>query len=222
MTWLIIGGIFVLLCLLIFSHFRICFAYTDTLRVRVRFLCFRYTFLPKKPKKPRLQKYSTKHLLKLKRKRKKKQNQTVPKTGATAPATKPNRTPAQLLALVKEIYETFQEIPKKLIRYLKIRCGILRLTIGTDDAANTAILVGAATESVRALEAFITEQFRYERTARAEFAVIPDFLHPTCQAKVNLELRIRFWQAVALGVQTFFKWNQWNQKKQEKNKEAIQ
>ncbi len=222
MVFWILGGILLLLGLLIFSHLRIRLTYTDTLQVHLSFWCFRFRLLPKKKKKPRIKDYSTKHLLKLKRKRRQragtggKQRASKDQTGQSFP------TPSELTALVKELYETFQAIPKQLIRYLKWRCAVLRLTVGSDDAATTALLVGGLTEGVRGIEAFLTEQFHYQRTGRAEFAVLPDFTRTTCQAEVEMEFRLRVWQVVSLGTKTLLAWNQWNQKKQDKNKEAIQ
>ncbi len=160
--WLIAGGILLFILILLSIPVVAWFDYGETLRLRVRYLCFTLYQIPAKPKKRRKKKKS--------RKKKKaaakvsEQKTDQPQAGQAEPPVKSTAPPAkdekkrgkakskekdpkkptlsEIFELVKVAVESLSKPLKKLCRRIKICDFDLHMICGGDDAAKAALNFG--------------------------------------------------------------------------------
>lgn len=220
LLWIILASVLLAILLLLWTNLRICIFYREEWKVQIIFWVLRFRLFPQKEKKPKIKDFSTRRLEKLRKKRIKKKAKAKKKENVVKKQPKKQLDAKELLTLVQDIRQFFSDLPQRVARVLRLRVGRIELTVGTEDAARTAMLTGVVTESVRGIEAFLNEQIHYQRKRHAVVAVVPDFTHSTCAAKIEIELRIRLFFALSLGVHAFYSLLQFKNR-DSNHKEAI-
>ena len=97
--------------------------------------------------------------------------------------------------------DALKELVHKLKRYLFLEKYIIKADIGTDDAAKTAILYGAASTAAAQLWMLVCSLKRRTRNPKLIYTEIkPDFIAEQTDFYADIELSIRLWQILSLGM----------------------
>lgn len=95
------------------------------------------------------------------------------------------------LDLVKSVLGFF--CSRLFLRHLRIDVARIRLTIGTEEASQTAILYGVACQSVAYILAFLNRTTNMHGLKKADIAVIPDFLGEELLIDIKIAFSLRIW-----------------------------
>ena len=222
---IVLGSLFLLLFfLLLFGRARIRITLKEKLGVSVRILFFRKRIFPN-PQEELLDPASCKHpekLLekeerrrrkKLEQAKKKRQKQPAKEEGAGAPAPKPNLV--ENLGMISSLI-------KKAYALTKGRIGIrfyrMHLSIGTGDAAETAICYGVAVQSVSLLLEWIDTHYNRIRRDPGAFRIEANFVDSATHADVDLELSVGLLSALRIGLSA---WNVWKTEHEVRDRKAA-
>lgn len=97
--------------------------------------------------------------------------------------------------------DALKELVHKLKKYLFLEKYIIKADIGTDDAAKTAILYGAASNAAAQLWMLVCSLKRRTRNPKLIYTEIkPDFIAEQTDFYADIELSIRLWQILSLGM----------------------
>lgn len=97
--------------------------------------------------------------------------------------------------------DALKELVHKLKRYLFLEKYIIKADIGTADAAKTAILYGAASNAAAQLWMLVCSLKRRTRNPKLIYTEIkPDFIAEQTDFYADIELSIRLWQILSLGM----------------------
>ena len=97
--------------------------------------------------------------------------------------------------------DALRELVHKLKKYLFLEKYIVKADIGTDDAAKTAILYGAASNAAAQLWALVCSLKRRTGNPKLIYTEIkPDFIAEQTDFYADIELSIRIWQILSLGM----------------------
>ena len=97
--------------------------------------------------------------------------------------------------------DALKELVHKLKKYLFLEKYIIKADIGTDDAAKTAILYGAASNAAAQLWMLVCSLKRRTRNPKLIYTEIkPDFIAEQTDFYADIELSIRLWQILCLGM----------------------
>ena len=118
----------------------------------------------------------------LKAEKKKKKEQAAQKKGKVV-QTNPAEKVEMILAILRELYE--QTNGK-----IRIRVKALHISVGTDDAAKTAILYGVVLQSVSCLVGWIDTVFNHLEHKDGEMSVTTDYVSGQCHANIHIVGRV--------------------------------
>ena len=224
MTFLNVSVVIVLFFTLLFAiPIRITIDYSDRVRLHVRIAhLFKINLLPKKEKKVRLRSYTERKIAKRERKRlakeakakekrklkaaekkKRKEEKKARKEAERSGALK--KSDGSLLDNVKLITSLVEVFFKKFFRHLRIKVARLNVTVATDDAAKTAVLYGAVSQSVSYLIALLDAKTNLKQTKNAQFNVNADFCATRSTLDVCLSFSIRLGQMLRVGLAVLFR-----------------
>jgi len=97
--------------------------------------------------------------------------------------------------------DALKELVHKLKKYLFLEKYIIKADIGTDDAAKTATLYGAASNAAAQLWMLVCSLKRRTRNPKLIYTEIkPDFIAEQTDFYADIELSIRLWQILSLGM----------------------
>lgn len=219
--FLAIAGIFaILLC----SRVGVILSYntekeTDALGVTVSYLFMRIKLLPNE-KKVKLSDYTYKKVQKRKAKalfkeekkkaskkdeqKEKKPNGKSDKNAKSAAAPTENKK-TNVVKLLYDIKDLIFEVIKTFPTKLRLDISRLKLKIGCDDAAKTAITYGAVTEAVGAIITLLeSSPIKTKRGYGHEIMVTPDFLSGKIDADVKIKISIAPSAVLGIGLRFVF------------------
>ena len=220
MTWLIIllsvltMLILLLALLLAFGHVSIRISCRDCVKVVARVLGIPFTLFSDKPKKQkkkkdlsrchnpnavlrrelRRQRRAAKKAYRKQLKAEKKARRNAVKKAEGKLAT-PNLLDKikMITALVKQIYlETRGRLSIKVYR--------MHVTVGTDDAAKTALLYAAVLQSTAYLCQLIESCYQHVERDEGAMTVTPDYTGGKCSAEVDLRIRVSLWSGIGIAL----------------------
>ena len=113
-------------------------------------------------------------------------------------AALPKKTVGEYITIFTD---ALKELVHKLKKYLFLEKYIIKADIGTDDAAKTAILYGAASNAAAQLWMLVCSLKRRTRNPKLIYTEIkPDFIAEQTDFYADIELSIRLWQILSLGM----------------------
>lgn len=128
--------------------------------------------------------------------RKKKQKKAL---AATRPSPNLKENLDMILALLKKLYEVTRG-------RMHVRVKRLLISVGTEDAAKTAVLYGATVASVASIIGFIDQKFTRIRRRSGEMQVRADYLSGKTHAEIDIICSIRLFRALVIGVTMLLAW----------------
>lgn len=192
----IILGIIALFCLFLFVRAKVNVVWCNDLFVRVGlgFLSYEFALSDfKKKESPKEEKPAEQAPKKKKAKKKKKEKpkKDKPKTPFTEQ--------------LRFFYDIAVAVYKHFGKKVRIDRYVLKVSVGTDDAAQTAILYGAISGVMANLTALILK-FNHKKNARIYSECKPDFLSESMDIYVDIGASVMLWNIVITGICVLFIW----------------
>ncbi len=214
-TLSIIGGLTLLIAGIASLRATVTLEYKEEVTLRLRVLFINLKLVPAKKKKvdpkdytPRkfrrmlakkrkkeLKKWQKRQLKKQKKEAKKQKKkadkaaeQEAIRNGTAKPKSK--RSLLDNLGLIKAILD---DIPPRFLRHLKVKLSRIVIVVASDDAAKTAIMYGAVSQTVAYIVAFLDQMSRLKYAPDAEVDVIANFLAEKPTANVKISVAVRVW-----------------------------
>ena len=194
----IIGGILlfiVLLCLLPVG-IRIKYDKAFCLYVNIGFV--RRRFIPARQKKIRVSDYSERNLEKQRKRNQKKAEKKKKKASGKKAEKKDSVLSSRMKNIdtapdmIAQLYDMLSFTADKFAKRLSVKIFRLDATIGSDNAAKTAILYGGACSAAGCISAFLDQHMKLKKRSGASINIAPDFLaeKPVVYADVSMSVRI--------------------------------
>ena len=148
---------------------------------------------PKKKKKVKISDYSKKKLEKQKKKaiKKRLKKKSTPSKSQPKPAEKKELSFSEKLELV---YKLLKSAIGQAAKQVKIKTQKIVITIGSDDAAKTAMLYAAASNAVLLILTLLDNCKKLRGFKGSEVAVNADFTAQKCSADLEIIFSMRVWQ----------------------------
>ncbi len=190
----IIIGIIALIAAILCVRVGINIVFEEELAVYLKVLFLRFRLYPQKKKKFKPKKHG-------KKREKAKKPDTVVKDVHSEPKKKPPIT--ETIATVTELIKAFSAA---FARKLHVRLAKISIKIATGDAAQTAILYGAASGAMACLIDLLDSITSLSSLRRSEISVVPDFTSEHTEARINISLSVSVFGALTVLIKTLLKY----------------
>ncbi len=196
-------SVLLLVTVLALARAGITVEYREALRLKVTFLGIPLWRYPQKKKAVRVSDYTPeklrrrelrekkRNLRRLKRKHKQLLKQKK------APSGRPPKK-RDLGGTLKHLRKLLTLLIAKTAGYARLRIDRLIITVGSEDAAKTAVLFGAVNQAAILLLELPAATHKPVCGRRSRISVKPDFTATECTADLSLSLSLRVWQMVVL------------------------
>lgn len=116
------------------------------------------------------------------------------------PEKKEKQSIEDIVALVKLLIEIAKKVLEKTWRYIRIKIERYDITVGTDDAAKTALIYGGVSQATSYLFTLLDETAHFRVKRKAPVNVGVDFLAAETRANVQMDFCLRLWHILAIGL----------------------
>ena len=116
------------------------------------------------------------------------------------PEKKEKQSIEDIVALVKLLIEIAKKVLEKTWRYIRIKIERYDITVGTDDAAKTAIIYGGVSQATSYLFTLLDETAHFRVKRKAPVNVGVDFLSAETKASVQMDFCLRLWHILSIGL----------------------
>lgn len=210
----ILLGLLLLIAAILLTPTAITIEYQDDIRLSFSVFGIRLWKHPKPPKKIKISDYTPRALAKKKRKeekRNKRLQKKKQKKKAATPTAKKSKTLLQNLSSIRRLSSI---VLARTSKHLRIEARRLIITVGSEDAAKTAILFGAVNQAAIALLECLKQNGNLKQTHRSRIAVRADFEAEKTTADIKLIFTLRVWHLLDILFRTV---KQWAKSKSQKN-----
>lgn len=202
----ILLGIVLLIAAILLIPASVTIAYQEKVSLAISVLGIRIRQIPKPQKPVKLSSYSKKALARQKKKDERRARRLLKKKAAQEnkkkEAQKESREPKSLLQNLSLIKRLAAVLLSKTAKHVRIEARRLIITVGTDDAAKTAILFGSVNQAAIALLEFLRQTGNLRQTRRSQIAVKADFTSDKTTADVKLVFSMHVWQLLDILLST--------------------
>lgn len=116
------------------------------------------------------------------------------------PEKKEKQSIEDIVALVKLLIEIAKKVLEKTWRYIRIKTECYDITVGTDDAAKTALIYGGVSQATSYLFTLLDETAHFRVKRKAPVNVGVDFLSAETKASVQMDFCLRLWHILLIGL----------------------
>ncbi len=205
---LFFAALILLFVLLLFLPIRLAVCFDKKIRLSLKILCFSFLLYPKK-KKWRMKEHLPEY-----QKKKKKKNGKKP-----AEKTPPQREEVKKETAIERIARKYEEITdllntvvfpaaKRLGKHLNISISRIELTIGSDDAAKTALLYATAVNAGYALLTLINEHTNLKKKGKGPVSVTCRYDLEKTSIAFDIELGLSLFGAMSILLPTLLSYLQ--------------
>ena len=191
----IILGILLFLVLLLFLRVKISIISDGgNTKLLLRILGIPVKLYPAKEKKRkiRMSDYTPRGL---RRAQKKKEKQAL-KESKKKKTQEPEKEKPALSDTVSVITALVRKIVSRFFRHLRIDVAKIYVSVGTPDAAKTALLYGVVCQGVAYLCEILDRITNVKKTKKTEVSVVSDFVSGKTRADINISFSLVVWQAL--------------------------
>lgn len=108
------------------------------------------------------------------------------------------KSAGDIVDMIKMLADIAKKTVLKTWRYIRIGVDMYDVSIGTDDAAKTALIYGGAAQATSYLFTFLDETAHFCVKRKAPVNVRADFLSAKTEAKIQMNFTIRVWQIISI------------------------
>lgn len=116
------------------------------------------------------------------------------------PQKKEKKSIEDIISLVKLLIEIAKKVLEKTWRYIRIKTECYDITVGTDDAAKTALIYGGVSQATSYLFTLLDETAHFRVKRKAPVNVGVDFLSAETKASVQMDFCLRLWHILSIGL----------------------
>lgn len=116
------------------------------------------------------------------------------------PQKKEKKNIEDIISLVKLLIEIAKKVLEKTWRYIRIKTECYDITVGTDDAAKTALIYGGVSQATSYLFTLLDETAHFRVKRKAPVNVGVDFLATETKASVQMDFCLRLWHILSIGL----------------------
>ena len=202
---IILFSIILLIALFLLIRIRIVIDYKgENIKLNLRILGIPITLLPnkKKNKKIKLSDYSYK-------KQQKKQKKTLFKKSKKNKKKKESlkvKEKPSLSEAIPIIADIVKYLLGKFLHHLRIDITEIKITVGTDDAAKTAIMFGIINQAAAALLDLLSTITNVKKNRKDEIGVYADFTSEKTVININLGFSLQVWHLFSIAFGTLFRY----------------
>ena len=200
---IIIFSILLVIALVLLIRIRVVIDYKgEDIKLHLRILGIPIRLLPRKQKKQKikLSDYSYKKQQKALLKKPKKEKKKKKKESVNVKEKPP------LSEAIPMIGDIVKFLLKKFFGHLRIDVTDIKITIGTDDAAKTAIMFGIVNQAAAALFDLLSTITNVKKNRKNEIAVYADFTSEKTVININIGFSLRIWHLFSIALGTLFKY----------------
>lgn len=103
---------------------------------------------------------------------------------------KKKKTASDIVELISTIVDIIKAVLGEFVRYARLKLCRIKITIGSDDPAQTALIYGAASPvlytAIEFFDSFLNIKKNYKN-----IGIAPDFVSDECRADIKIVLRIK-------------------------------
>ena len=176
----------------------------DDVKLLLKILGIPIKLMPRKEKKKkiRLSDYSYKSIQKQKEKEAKKKLKKASekqKKKSPIPHEKEKGSFTDKISLITELVKY---LLGKFLGHLRIDVTEIKISVGSEDAAKTAIMYGVVSQAAAILIDVLEGITNVKRSKRTEISVVADFTSEKIRSDINIAFSLKVWHAfsIALGV----------------------
>lgn len=170
--------------------------YKDEVTLSASVLAFKIPIYPKKKEKVKISDYSKKKLEKQKKKSLKKRLKKCKKAHAEEQSKSTKKKELSIGEKLQLVYELLKSAVGQATKHVKIKTQRIFITVGSDDAAKTAMLYAAASNAVLLILTLLDNYKKLKGFRGSEIAVNADFTAQKCSADLEITFSMQVWQLV--------------------------
>lgn len=177
----------------------------DDVNLFLKILGIPIRLMPKKErkKKIRLSDYSYKSVQKRK---KKEENKKAPKKPKKEPSKLHEKEKGSFTDKLSLITEIVKYLLGKFFGYLRIDVTKIKISVGTEDAARTAIMYGIINQAAAILIDILESITNVKRNKKTEISVSADFTSEKIKSDINIAFSLRVWHALSIALGVLFRY----------------
>ena len=115
------------------------------------------------------------------------------------------KQPSEIITAIKSAAVIIKQLLSSFSKYLKIKLAKIDVTVGTPDAADTAVAYGAITGSINVLLPLLEETKNFSTSKHCKINVAADFTAEECKMELKIVLSLRVWQLIKIALATLIK-----------------
>ena len=208
MTWLwITGGILLFLFLLGLVRAEAVISYAEEFGLTVRIAGIPIRLFPKREKKVRISRYTPRAIARRKRKEERKAARKAKKAAKKKSAAEKKKekdkkkSPSgkkDIAKIIKLVTSVAKTALRRFGKHLRIRIARLHVGVATGDAAETAVLYGAVSQSVAYLAELLDSTSTLRHPAKSDVRIWADYLSEKPVLDIEIGLSLCVWQVLDL------------------------
>lgn len=187
-------GLAALIALVLATRATINIVYEEQLKIYLKVLFFKFRLYPEKKRKFSSKSYEKK----LKKRANFKDIRLVDSDKATEKLG--------VIDNLKMISDVLRVLFKSFSKYLHVKLAKIHIRIATPDAAQTAILYGAASASLACIVELLDSYTKLHKIKERSILIEPDFLSEKTVAKINISLSISVFGAIATIIKSIIRY----------------
>ncbi len=199
-------GILALILIILFIRVRIIIDYHgEDLILKLKILGIPITLMPRgeKKRKIRLKDFSHKVLEKKQRKAAKTNKK---KTEKKQKKQIQQKEKAPLTEVIPEITRLVKYLLGKFLGHLRIDITKIYISVGSDNAATTAIMYGIINQAAAALLDILSAITNVKKDRKSEISVVADFTSDKIKTDINIGFSLVLWQLFSIALGTLFRY----------------
>lgn len=212
MLWLyILGGILlfigIILAVVFFGRIRIAVTFCDDFLIVARLAGVPVKYYPDKPEKPakrkktRLRDYTPAAMKRRAEKKAKKDAKKAAVLKKEAEAAEKKKAAGEEIGLVETLRLLLEFLKVLFTKYgkkLRVKAAKLHVTVGTDDAAKTALIYGGVSQAICYIVAFLDDNGLLTGPEKADVKIVPDWLSGRTAADIDIEISLTIAELIGL------------------------
>lgn len=202
---LIISALLLLFIALQMLRLRFIFVCGDDVELYVKVLFYKKKIYPEEPRKIRISDYSYKNFMKRRKKQLKKRSKLLAKISKKKEHKKDLKIPhkksaVEIIELIKTLISMFRASLPRFFKHLRVDIAKLRINVGADDPASTAIIYGVIAQLTAYFVEFINNITNLKKNSKSDISVNADFLSDEITYDIHFEFSLRIWHLLDIGL----------------------
>lgn len=188
----IVLSVLLLLFLIALIPVTLTLKYKEQVELTASALAIKFQLHPRKKKKVKISDYSQKKAERRKKKALRKRARGASKKAVKKQEGKPQEK-KPLLESLEIIYKLLSTCAAQATKHVKIKTTRIVINVATDDAAKTAMLYAAVSNSVLLILTFLDSCGKLKGSAQSTVSVNADFLSEKSSADIEISFTLRVW-----------------------------